>query len=396
MTSIVFYFQVHQPFRIKPFTFFDIGHDPFYEDDYLNKQIFNKISNKCYLPANHLFERLIKHFGNQVKLTYSISGMALEQMKQYRPDVLTSFQNLVSSGNVELLAETYYHSLSSVFDDDEFEFQVKMHQNEIKNLFNYDAQSFRNTELIFSNQIAERVENLGFTATLCEGLKKITLQENENQVFRAKTKKGTLKVLPRNFKLTDDIAFRFSAKEWKEWPLTPEKYYNWLKTMAVEEQRESIHLFMDYETFGEHQWADTGIFDFIERLFGLIAVSDCMYLATVTEAASASKASSLIDSPQLTSWADTERDLSAWNQNSMQRDAIKKAYQLIKKIRLGNYSEDILKTAGKFLSSDHFYYMSTKHFNDGAVHQYFSPYNSPYDAYLYYTNALADFISRIN
>lgn len=395
MTSIVFYFQVHQPFRIKEYAFFDIGHDPFYEDDKLNHTIFNKVANKCYLPANHLFHKLIKRFGDKVKLSYSISGIALQQMQAYRPDVLSSFQALANTGNVELLAETFHHSLAAVFESGEFEKQVELHKKTIKELFNVVPQSFRNTELVFNNAIAERIEKMGFNTTLCEGLKKNMGLEHNNQVFMAKTPKGKLKVLPRNFKLTDDIAFRFSSKDWKEWPLTPEKYYNWLKTIALEEDGKSIHLFMDYETFGEHQWEDSGIFLFMEELFTLIANSEVLKFATVAEASAEALKSPVLDVPNVTSWADTERDLSAWNQNSMQRDAMKKAYFLVNEIDQKDIPDQFKNTARKFLTSDHFYYMSTKHFNDGAVHQYFSPYKSPYDAYLFYTNALADLMTRV-
>ncbi|QQS52414.1 MAG: polysaccharide deacetylase family protein [Bacteroidota bacterium] len=392
MKSICFYFQVHQPMRFKSYRFFSIGHDHYYYDDYLNESVVNKVAKHCYLPANELFLKLIRQYNGKVKINFSISGVALDQFKLHVPEVIDSFRALVDTGHVELIAETYAHSLAVFKDRAEFRNQVQAHAREIKELFGVEPRVFRNTELIYSDQIGAEVAELGYQAILTEGAKHILGWKNSNFLY-SHPKASNLKVLLRNFPLSDDIAFRFCNKSWAEYPLTPGKYMAWvaesLKTGEV------ANIFMDYETFGEHQKADTGIFQFTEKIFKEIAGSKTYQLNTISEVISHYQPVSDIQVPNPISWADEEKDLTAWLGNDLQEDAFNKLYSLTDRIK--KCTNKHLLTDWKYLqASDHFYYMCTKLFSDGAVHAYFNPFNSPYDAYINYMNILSDFIARLN
>ncbi|MCC6385098.1 MAG: glycoside hydrolase family 57 protein [Bacteroidia bacterium] len=391
MPSVCFYFQVHQPYRLRRYSFFDLGKDHFYEDGEKNRAILNKVSDKCYLPANALMLELIKKYKRKFNISYSISGVALEQFEVYRPDVLKSFIELAKTGCVEFLSETYYHSLSFIFSKKEFQRQVQMHRLAIEKHFNQTPLIFRNTELIYNNSIASVAEKMGFKGILCEGVDRILGNRSPNFVYRAKGCKK-IKVLPKNYRLSDDIAFRFSDRNWNEWPLHADTYASWIHKIAGNGQ--IINLFMDYETFGEHQWESTGIFDFMKYLPGEILKHQDFNFITPSEAIKKYKAQETFDSPAYTSWADAERDLSAWLSNNMEKEAIRRLYSLEKSV-LATKDEDLIHTWGKLQTSDHFYYMCTKFWSDGDVHKYFSPYDSPYDAYIYYMNALSDFESSI-
>lgn len=390
MVDICFYFQVHQPFRLKQYSVFDIGKHSNYFDEEKNNEIMNKVARKCYLPTNlAMLELLKKH--PQFKISYSISGVALEQFELYSPEVLDSFKELVDTGRVEILSETYYHSLSYIYSKEEFVAQVEKHANKVKKLFGVTPRVFRNTELIYNNEIAKFVEDMGYDAIISEGLDNALGWRSPNFVYRPHTTKN-IKLLMKNYRLSDDIAFRFSNQGWAEWPLTSEKFVNWAN--AVNGSGEIINLFMDYETFGEHQWADTGIFDFLRHMPGEFLKNPDNGFVTPTEAANKFNVHDVIDIHNLSSWADIERDLSAWLGNKMQQSSIKELY-MVEKLVKESGDEKLLDDWRKLTTSDHFYYMCTKWFADGDVHKYFNPYDSPYDSFIAFMNVLNDIIIRL-
>lgn len=390
MPSVCFYFQVHQPRRIKKYRVFDIGHDGHYfndssEADTNNGKIMRKVAEKCYLPTNQVIKELLDRHP-EFKVSFSISGVALEQMEEYAPDALASFQNLVETGRVELLNETYHHSLAYLYSPTEFRKQVRLHRRKIIDLFNYEPEVFRHTELVYNNDLAREIFELGFRGILAEGADHILGWRSPNFVYSPSGTSG-LKLLLKNYKLSDDIAFRFSSRDWSEWPLSAPKFASWVS--ALNGSGEVVNLFMDYETFGEHQWEDTGIFDFLRALPTEILKHKDNNFVTVSEAIRQFEPRGEIDAPHFYSWADTERDLSAWLGNPMQQDAARKVYALEKPI-LHTKNEALIESWRRLLTSDHLYYMCTKWWNDGDVHKYFSPYESPYDAFISFMNVLAD------
>jgi len=391
MRSICFYFQVHQPFRLKTYRFFEMGHDHYYYNDFENKHILNRIAQKSYLPMNELLLELINKYGKDFKVTFSISGSALEQFEEYTPEVLESFQKLAATGNVEFLGETYSHSLSSLKSPDEFRNQVQLHSDRIEALFGKKPTAFRNTELIYSDEIGEMVYNLGFETMLTEGAKHVLGWKSPNHLY-CNARNPKLKILLKNFKLSDDIAFRFSHQGWEEWPLTDAKFVKWLN--AIDKKEETVNLFMDYETFGEHQWMETGIFDFMKSLPTKVLKDTNFKFSTPTEISNMLKPVSAIHVPNPISWADEERDITAWLGNEMQDEAFSKLYSLESKVNKCKNLE-ILGDWRRLQNSDHFYYMCTKWFSDGDVHKYFNPYNSPYEAFINYMNVLSDFTIRV-
>lgn len=392
MRTICFYFQVHQPFRLKPYRFFDIGEDHHYWDDFLNRNVIRKVAQKCYLPMNALLLELIQKYNGKFKVAFSLSGTFLDQMEAYAPDVLESFQKLVATGKVELLNETYTHSLAALKSQEEFNRLVKKHQDRIKELFNgYTPKVFRNTELIYSDQIGAMVAELGYEAVLTEGAKHILGWKSPNYVY-SNAIEPKLKVLLKNFLLSDDIAFRFSNKTWADYPLTTDKFIKWISAIPKEEQ--VLNLFMDYETFGEHQWAETGIFEFMRHLPEAVLNHSNFTFSTPSEVAASGPAVSKIHVPVPISWADEERDLTAWLGNDLQDEAFDRLYEMEKLVKELNDPE-IERDWGYLQTSDHFYYMCTKFFSDGSVHEYFSPYDTPYDAFINFMNVLSDFMLRV-
>lgn len=392
MRTICFYFQVHQPYRLKPYRFFDIGEDHDYFDTFSNKSIMRKVAEKCYLPMNALLLELIEKYEGKFKVSFSISGTALDQFEAYAPEVLESFQKLVKTGHVELMNETYSHALSALKSREEFINMVESHQSKIKDLFDgYTPKVFRNTELIYSDAIGAMVAEMGFKAILTEGAKHVLGWKSPNFVY-VNALEPRLKVLLKNFRLSDDIAFRFSNTSWAEYPLTSDKYVNWLNQIPQEE--ETINLFMDYETFGEHQWAESGIFEFMRHLPAAVFAHSDFTFSTPSEVAENIAPVGKIHVPTPISWADEERDLTAWIGNDLQDEAFDRLYELEE---LVNSSDDPeIQRDWKYLqTSDHFYYMCTKFFADGDIHTYFSPYDSPYDAFINYMNVLSDFILRL-
>jgi len=396
MPNICFYFQVHQPRRVKKYPIFNIGKDHDYFNDNSesklnNEKIFKKVSEKCYLPANKVMLDLLKKHPD-FKISYSLSGIFLEQAEEYAPEVLESFYKLVETGQVELLSETYYHSLASLYLPDEFKSQVQLHKNIIKRLFGVEPEVFRNTELIYNNDIAKMAEEMGFSGILTEGVDDILSWRSPNFLYKPKGAEK-IKLLLKNYKLSDDIAFRFSSRDWKEWPLTADKFASWVSEHNG--NGEIINLFMDYETFGEHQWEDTGIFHFLYDLPDKIFRNKDNGFKTPSEVIKTHKAHDEIDIKRHISWADVERDLSAWRSNSMQHSALDGVYSIAEAV-FKTKNDDLISDWRKLQTSDHFYYMCTKWFSDGDVHKYFNPYDSPYDAFISYMNALQDLKTRIH
>ncbi len=387
MKSVCLYFQIHQPFRLRTYRFFDIGKNHDYFDDYANRFIMQQVAEKCYLPANTLLLDLIESLGKNFKVSFSISGMALDQFELYAPKVLDSFKELADTGCVEFLTETHAHSLVSLKSKSEFINQVKIHAGRIESLFGQKPVTFRNTELIYSNEIGDMVFDMGYRTMITEGAKHILGWKSPNRMYCSATS-PKLKLLLKNFQLSDDIAFRFSEQRWNEWPLTAEKYVGWLS--SIDSKDEVINLFMDYETFGEHQWEETGIFDFLKAFPPLLIKKTKMRFRTPAELSSKLQPVSPLQVPYPISWADEERDLTAWLGNELQDEAFSKLYDIEDKVLTLN-DPDILQQWRYLQTSDHFYYMCTKWFSDGIVHRYFNPYTSPYDAFINYMNVLSDF-----
>lgn len=391
MRSICFYFQIHQPFRLKRYRFFDIGMDHYYYDDYNNEEIIRRIAERCYLPANQTVLQMIKETNGKFKVAYSISGIALEQLELYAPEVIDSFKELAQTGCVEFLAETFAHSLASLEEDsDEFELQVKLHAKKIQSLFGYKPTTFRNTELIYSDDIGRRVANMGFKGMITEGAKHVLGWKSPNYVYCCASN-PRLKLLLKNYKLSDDITFRFSDWSWDQFPLTADKLVNWISACPKEEN--VFNLFMNYETFGELQSKETGIFEFLKALPRMAEKADITF-ETPANLFSTQKPIDEIQVPYIISWADEERDTSAWLGNELQRSAFEKLYSIRDKVRLCT-ERKILQDWNYLQSCDHFYYMSTKHFSDGAVHSHFSPYETPFEAFTNYMNVLSDFMIRV-
>lgn len=388
--SVCLYFQVHQPTRLRLYRFFDIGKDSHYYDDYTDRTILHRIAQRCYLPMNQLLLDLIKKYGKDFKVTFSITGSALEQFDRYEPDVVRSFKELADTGCVEFLAETYYHSLASLANEGEFRHQVEKHVKAIEDHFGVTPKAFRNTELVYSDTIGRQVYDLGFKTMLTEGARHILGWKSPHFVYSNPLKSG-LKLLLRDYQLSDDIAFRFSDKGWKDWPLTTDKFLSWLNSA----DGEIINLFMDYETFGEHQKEASGIFDFMRYLPEAVLGDGGFEFTTPTLATRKHKSVAEIEVPDPISWADEERDVTAWLGNELQQDAFNKLYEQSEKLALLNDAV-LWEDFGHLQESDHLYYMSTKFFSDGEVHSYFNPYNTPYEAFINYMNALSDFIIRID
>lgn len=392
MLYIIFYFQVHQPFRINKYKVFDIKNSVAYFDEDLNRHIFNKVSERCYLLTNKLFKELIEISDGRFKISFSITGTFIEQAKKYRPDVYESFLDLVQTGGVELLNETYYHSLSSIFDLDEFLEQVAKHAEIIKKEFGFTPHVFRNTELIYFDKLSDVLLNLPHIKTiLIEGADKIL--KGKSPLYPRISYNHVHLLLLKHYKLSDDIAFRFSDRSWEKYPLTAEKFVSWIKNLTLTEKEGKnlyLNLFVDYETFGEHQWKESGIFEFIKKVIELLLNEKNISFLLPSEVISTlNYKPKTVSVPEPTSWADTERDLSAWLSNSLQWNAMKACYELLK-LAKEKEKKDLIPILKTLTTSDLFYYMCIKYFQDGDVHKYFSPYSSPEEIYRYYMNILSD------
>jgi len=386
VASVCLYLHAHQPFRIRRFSVFDIGAGQSYFDEGKNRDYLSRIARKSYLPTNNILLQLIKETKGKFKVSFSISGALLEQLERHFPEVIRSFQALVNTGNVELLSETYYHSLAYLYSKEEFMRQVYFQHKKLKDLFGYSPTFFRNTELMFNNEMARFVEQLGYKGILAEGVDRVLGWRSPNFVYRAKTA-DTLKILLRNYQLSDDVSFRFSTRDWKEWPLTADKFSHWIN--QVNGNGQTVNLFMDYETFGEHQWESTGIFDFLKAFPHKVLEHPDNDFKTPSEVIAAYPAVGELDFHHIVSWADLERDLSAWLGNKMQQRAAEHIYSLEKDV-IGSGNERLLDDWRKLQTSDHFYYMCTKWFADGDVHKYFNPHESPYECFISFMNILND------
>ena len=383
--TLCLYFQVHQPVRLRKYHFFDIGKNNDYYDDFANRTYTRKIADRCYLPANRVILELIKKYCKNFKVAFSITGLAIEQFQKYAPEVIDSFKELAATGSVEFLAETYSHSLACLVDEAEFKRQVKRHSEVMKDLFGMKPVTFRNTELVYSDEIGEMVANMGYTTMLTEGARHILGWKSPNYLY-TNSINPKLRLLLKNFRLSDDIAFRFSDQNWDQWPLTAEKYVSWL-TAA---DGEIVNLFMDYETFGEHQSAGTGIFDFLAALPGQVFANSDFEFLTPKEAAAKHQPVAPLHVPYPISWADEERDLTA-----LQNEAFEELYKTREKVNALK-DEALIHDYNCLQASDHFYYMCTKLFADGDIHSYFTPYATPYEAFINYMNVLSDFILRVD
>ena len=389
MASVCFYFQVHQPYRLRRYSVFDT--DRHYFDDHKNAEILRKIAQKCYVPANRLMLEIIRRHEGRFRIAYSVTGVALEQLEAFAPEVIETFQELAGTGCVEFLAETHDHSLAFLYSREEFRAQVELHGKKIKALFNQQPRVFRNTELIYNNDLAHFVSHMGYDAILAEGADNILGYRSPNYVYRP-PHAPNLKLLLKNYRLSDDIAFRFSNRAWEQWPLTAPKFANWVN--QINGHGFLCNLFIDYETFGEHQWAETGIFDFLRHLPGEILRHPDNNFLTPSQVIDSYEPAGEIDVPHMISWADTERDLSAWLGNAMQSNALHELYKLEGPLKEKG-DEELLSDWRKLTSSDHFYYMCTKYWADGDVHKYFSPYESPYDSYINFMNVLDNIQTRL-
>jgi len=418
MASIVFYFQVHQPYRLKRYTVFE--DHPFYFADDKNAEICRKVASKCYLPATKLILDLVRRHKGNFKVSYSITGVALEQLEAWQPEVIDVFKALADTGCCEFMAETYHHSLSFLYSKQEFVEQIDLHTKKIRSLFGQTPTVFRNTELIYSNELAAFLQTLRdaqgrprFKGVCCEGVDWLLHGRSPNFVYAppgggAGQHGGPFALMLKNYRLSDDVAFRFSNRGWSEWPLSAEKFARWVN--EINGNGFLCNLFMDYETFGEHQWAETGVFKFLEALpekvFDVNPGQN--HFNTVSEAIERFPPQGVYEAPNLISWADTERDLSAWRGNPMQDSALTELYKLEPAIRrrlqeaVASDDAGEIEAAGhlindwrKLTTSDHFYYMCTKYFADGDVHKYFNPYDSPYDSYINFMNVLDNVRERL-
>jgi alpha-amylase len=392
--AIVLYLHVHQPFRVRHYTIFDIAqdHDYFgapYDDDTSNERIVHKVAEKSYLPTNaRLLSLLQQH--PEFRLSMSITGTIIEQLERWSPQTLQSFKDLVATGRVEIVGETYHHSLAFFYNRQEFEAQVKMHERKIQEVFSQTPRVFRNTELAYNNDLAYWADQAGYKGILAEGWDKILGWRSPNFVYQPSYTQN-IRLLLKNYHLSDDIAFRFGDHNWQEWPLTADKFAHWLNDTS---DATNFDLFMDYETFGEHQWHESGIFDFLEHMPKQWLQTPGNSFMTVSEVIDAFEPVDYVDAPNTVTWADTERDLSAWLGNGMQTSAIIALYELGDKIQ-ATHDLQLIEDWRKLQTSDHFYYMCTKWFNDGDIHAYFSPYDNPYEAFIAFMNAYHDLRYRL-
>lgn len=395
MRGICLYLHIHQPYRFRAYSIFEVGNNENYfnEANYHSKQsnerIFRKVAEKSYRPMFSLLEKKLRE-NEGFKFNLSVTGTWIEQAKEWEPELVERLRKMVKTGRVELVAETYYHSMSFFYDKEEFRAQVRQQAEMFEREFGVCSRVFRNTELSYNDEVGREVEKLGFKACLAEGWDKVLGWRSPNFVYKASGTKG-LKLLLKNYRLSDDIAFRFSDKKWKDWPLTVEKYERWVNDACL--NGNVINLFMDFETFGEHQWKETGVFEFFERFIeSWLKKYDNKFL-TVSEEAEM-EAVGEISMPETVTWADTERDLSAWRGNKLQDEAMNALYGLKERV-LATGDKKLIEDFRRLTTSDHAYYMCTKFWNDGDVHAYFSPYDSPFDAFMYFLNVLRSLEYRL-
>ena len=390
--SICIYFQIHHPERLRKYQFFDIGKKHNYFDNYANRSELEDLAENCYLPANALLLDLIKKYEGKFKVAFSISGSAIDQLEMHTPEVIRSFQELAQTGQVEFLAETYSHSLASLSEDtDEFELQVKRHSAAIKELFGKKPVTFRNTSLIYSDKIGKRVADLGFKTMLTDGAKHVLGWKSPNFIYKNALDEN-LNLLLKNSKLSDDIAIRFSDRNWSKYPLTSEKYADWVSHSL--QDTEVLNLFMNYEVIGHYNRAESGIFDFLRYFIQQIAENPNYQFLLPKEVTKKHTAKDILPVPYPISWTDEERDITSWLGNELQKEAFTELFKiqpLVKKKKNAELNEDY----SRLQASEHFYFMRTKLFSGADYHKYILPYESPYEAFINYMNVLSDFIERV-
>jgi alpha-amylase len=385
MPELCLYFQVHQPYRLRRYRIFDIGTGADYFDDHANRGILRRVVERCYLPANRLLREAVERGEGRFRFALSLSGTLLDQLEEHAPEGLASFQELAAAG-VELLGETSHHSLASLADGEEFSEQVELHRRTVLRHFGRRPTVFRNTELLWADPLAPQVSGLGFSAVLVEGADRSLGVRSPNRIYEAAHSPG-LRLVPRHYRLSDDIGFRFSDAQWSHWPLTADRWADWVAASTGD----SVHVFLDYETFGEHHREESGIFEFLRRLPESLERHG-VGCVLPSELAGREPAGAL-EMPAPVSWADQERDASAWLGNRMQRAAHQRLYRLGPRVReLGD--PWLLECWRRLGTSDQCYYMSTKGLADGEVHRYFSPHGSPYDAFVGFMNVLTDLERR--
>lgn len=391
MASVCFYFQMHQPYRLRRYSVFDT--EPAYFDTERNATILREIAQRCYLPATEHLLQLIQRHDGAFRVSFSITGVLADQLRQHCPQCLKTLQKIAETGCAEFCNETYHHSLAFLYSRDEFTAQLDLHAELMEELFGHRPRVFRNTELIYNNDVAFFIASLGrYTGALAEGADAVLAGRTPSHLYTPPHVAG-MKLLLKHYRLSDDIAFRFSNRAWPEWPLTADKYADWIVKAIHDDDAAVINLFMDFETFGEHQWATTGIFDFLDALPGRLLQRNGLGFATVGEAIASHEPAGEYDVPHMISWADTERDLSAWLGNAMQSNALHELYKLEQPVKAAD-DPALLEDWRRLGTSDHFYYMCTKYFADGDVHKYFNPYESPYDSYINFMNVLDNLRSR--
>jgi len=388
MIPVCLYFQVHQPYRLRRYNYFDVGREHRYFDDEKNRLLLARVVDKCYRPATAMLQRLLERH-EQFAVSFSLSGCLLQQFRDGFPDVLEAFQRLAATGRVEFLAETSHHSLAWLASREEFIAQVALHRDRIREAFGVEPKVFRNTELIYSDELATFLEEKEYQGVLADGVEPLLGRRSSNYVYRAATP-GGLPLLLRDYRLSDDIAFRFSDVRWSEHPLTAEKYDAWVSRLTGD----VLSLFMDYETLGEHQWKETGIFEFFEAWVGRHLSHRGARFVTPSQAIAELPHREALSAPRLLSWADEARDLSAWQGNELQRDSLKRIFALENRVK-STGSQPLVTDFRRLTTSDHFYYMATKSYGDGEVHAYFSPYESPYEAYMAFVHVASDLERRL-
>jgi len=389
MIPICLYFQVHQPYRLRRYNYFDVGREHRYFDDAANAELLRRAARKCYRPATEMLERLLARHP-RFAVAFSLSGCLIEQLREWEPETLAAFRSLAQDSRVEFLAETSHHSLAWLASSGEFAAQVEAHRAQIGDALGQTPRVFRNTELIYSDALAGWLEERGFTGVLADGVHALLGDRPGRHLFRANTALG-LPLLLRDYRLSDDIAFRFSQRSWSEWPLTAEKYDRWIGALPGE----ILSLFMDFETFGEHQWRETGIFEFFEAWVDLALSRRGANFWTPSQAIERLPRRDVLSAPRPISWADESRDLSAWQGNDLQTDALRRLFALEARVQ-ASASAALIEDFRRLSTSDHFYYMATKPSGDGAVHAYFSPYESPYEAYIAFMHVLSDLERRLS
>jgi alpha-amylase len=390
MPSVNLSFKIHIPYRLQKIDTSCLAYNKYFDSD-ANKKAVDKFSDECFLPANEILLSQLKTHKGKFKVSFSISGTAIELLQEYRPDVINSFKQLVKTGCVEFYAETYYNSLSWLYSRDEFRRQIQKHHELVKDLFGAEPVVFRNTELIYNNDLSKFIAELGYKGILCEGLERILNGRTPNQTYAAPGN-GDFGLLLRNVGLSDDIAFRFDDPNWSEQPLTAEKYAGWLHKLG--ENTCNVNLFFDYETFGIHKKPGAGIFKFLEYLPSHVLADEKWTFATPSEALDSCYPRDIYDVPKTISWEDKGRECCVSCENRMQNNTLRKIFSIEKMVHQSNIP-GALECWGRLQSADHFYYMCNDGRDSNDAYRMLNPFGTVEEAYENYKNAVTDFEIRL-